>query len=96
MINLTFVTGAGLRRVSIDGRIIKFLSGETGFQPIEFDLDKILSKDKSTLKAMKKVKLTKQDMKHLKELSLLRNEDDMADDIIKDFQKTGWRLTNRE
>jgi len=82
--------------VTIDGRVIKFLSGETGFQPIEFDLDKILSKDKSTLKAMKKAKLNKEDIKQLKELSLLKNEDDMADDIVKDFQKTGWRLSNRE
>ncbi len=94
MINLTFVTGAGLRRVVIDGRIVKFMASETGFQPIEFDLDNLSTKQSQ--KQMRKMKLSKEDKKGLKELSLLSDENSMAKDVIKDFKKTGWRLSQQK
>ena len=53
------------------------------------DLSKIDSEE--TKKVMKKLNLTEEDRKLLRELSKLGTEEDMAKDIIKDFQSTGWR-----
>lgn len=89
MITLAFVAGSSLRRVTIDERVISFLVAENNFVPIQVDLDKINS-DKEIQK-----KLGKENVKLLKEIALLKTEEDMAQDVIRDFQRTGWRRISK-
>lgn len=89
MIKLAFVIGGALRKVVIDGRIIKMMSQETGFIPIEMDLDKINEKK------IKK-KMGEDGLKFMKEIALLNTEEEMSRDIIKDFQRTGWKMVKKE
>ena len=89
MIKLTFAIGGNIRKVFIDKRVISMLTAETGFVPVQMDLDKINEK-----KIVKK--MGDETIKLLRELSFLETEQDMAQDIIKDFQATGWRCVKRE
>lgn len=81
-----FGAGSQIRKVFIRRRKISMLSAETGFTPIVMDLDKI---DKKKMEDMK------MDSKIVRELMLLHTEDDMARDIIRDFNRTGWRVIKR-
>ncbi len=89
MIKLDFFCGSAIRKVYIDGRKISLMAKETGFTPISMDLDKIDEK------AIKK-KMGKDGLKLMKEISLLNTEEEMARDVTKDFQRTGWRLHKKE
>ena len=89
MKKLSFVRGSSLRKVFIDGRKISLMAQETGFTPISMDLDKIDEKE------IKK-KMGKDGLKFIKEIALLNTEEEMAKDIIRDFQETGWRCIKRE
>lgn len=85
MKELNFTRGAALRRVFIKGRVVSFMTGELGNTPLTIDLDK-LDQEKDKIKRMK------MDVNEMKELSKLKTEEDMAEDIINDFKKTGWTL----
>lgn len=85
MIELVFFRGNGLRRVFIDGRKISFLTAELGFTPLTIDLDK-LDQEKDKIDKMKL------DAKTLEELSNLKTEKNLIRDVVKDFEKSGWRL----
>ncbi len=89
MIRLSFITGGAVRKVLINNRKITMISQETGFTPLIIDLDKL---DKTNVKG----KVGEDGLKILKEISKLNSEEEMAKDIIKDFQSTGWRLVKRE
>ncbi len=89
MIKLNFLCGSAIRRVYIDGRKISLMAKETGFTPISMDLDKI---DEKTIKK----KMGKDGLKFMKEIALLNTEEEMARDVTKDFQRTGWRLYKKE
>ncbi len=89
MINLAFVAGSSLRRVIIDERKITMMSPETKFVPMVMDLDKI--NEKEIIK-----KMGKDGLKFMKEISKLETEEDMAQDVIKDFQRTGWRRIKKQ
>jgi len=89
MIKLIFVTGGGMRKVIIDGRVVHFTSIEFGYKPLSINLDKL---DEEREK-IDKLNLEKED---ILEISLLKTEEDIANDIIKDFQKTGWRKTIKQ
>lgn len=92
MIKLTFITGSAIRRIIIKDRIVTLIAAETSNQPVTINLDEIDSqKDK-----FQQMKLSEEDIITIKELSKLGSEDDMAKDIITDFQQTGWRLVRRE
>ncbi len=91
---LSFVMGSGIRRVFIDERKVTIVSAELGFHPLEFNLDE-LDKPK-TKKAMRKQKLSAEEVRTLRALSKLGSEEAMAKDIIKDFQKQGWRCVKRD
>lgn len=93
MIKLTFAIGGNIRRVFIDKRVITLMTAETGFQPIQMDLDKLESK--SMQKKIKK-QMGKDGLSFMKEVALLNTEEEMEQDVIKDFQKTGWRCVKRE
>lgn len=88
MIRLSFVCGSSLRKVVIDKRKISMMAKETGFTPIVMDLDKMDSNKQK--KAITK-KLGKDGLKVMKEIALLHTEEEMAKDVTKDFQSTGWR-----
>lgn len=85
MKRLNFTRGAALRRVFINGRVISFLTAELGNTPLTIDLDK-LDKQRSKIKKMDL------DQKEMKQLSKFITEEDIAKDIVKDFEKSGWRL----
>lgn len=89
MIKLSFITGGALRKVNIEGRKIFMMSQETGFTPQLMDLDKLNNKE------LKK-KMGVEQMRLMKEIAGLDTEEEMAQDIIKDFQRTGWRLVKKE
>ncbi len=91
---LSFIMGSGIRRVFIDGRKITIVSAELGFQPLEFNLDELSSE--KTKKAMSKQKLSAEEKKTLRQLAKLGSEEDIAKDIIKDFQKQGWRCVKKK
>ncbi len=88
MIELAFVRGSQLRKIRVDGTKIKFMSSETGFEPVEIDLSKM---DKVAKEEIKKL-----DPQFLKEMKALHNEKDRAKDIIKDFRRTGWRVFKQD
>ena len=94
MIRLTFAIGGNIRRVYIDKRVISMLTAETGWVPVKMDLDKLESSN--SLQKKIQSKLGEDDLKLLKEIALLETEEDMAKDIINDFQSTGWRCIRRE
>lgn len=94
MILLTFITGAGIRKVNIDDKKIIFLASELSFKPLEIDLNKLDSEQMQN--TIKKAKMSGEEVKNLKELSKLSNEEEIAKDIIKDFKKTGWRLVKKD
>ncbi len=88
---LVFITGSSIRKVFINDRKVSLISAELGFTPLEIDLDKLNEfEDK-----IKKIKMSKEDIKTIKDLAKLGSEKEIAKDIIKDFQKSGWRCTKR-
>ena len=89
---LTFITGSAIRRVIIKGRIITLLAAEISNKPLTINLDEINSQEEK----FKKMNLSEDDIRLIKELSKLGNEEEIAQDIITDFQKTGWRLAKKE
>ncbi len=84
MKQISFTRGAALRRVFINGRVISFLTAELNYVPLKIDLDK-LDEEKEKIDKMGINKET------LKELSRLQTEQEIALDIINDFEKSGWR-----
>jgi len=62
------------------------LTKETGYTPISINLDKLDEE---------KVKKMKLDEDFINELRKLKTEEQIAKDIIKDFQQTGWRLLKK-
>lgn len=91
-IKLTFITGSAIRRVIIKDRIVTLLAAETSNKPVTINLNEIDSQQDK----FDKLKLTKEDIKTIRELSKLGSEEEIAKDITNDFQKTGWRLARSE
>ncbi len=89
MIKLSFVIGSGLRKVVIDDRKVIMITQETGFTPLEIDLDKIND-------SVFARKMSEEQLELMKVVSLLETEVEISEDIIKDFQLVGWRLIKRE
>lgn len=90
---LTFVRDSGLRKVYLKGRTISIVSSGLNV-PFVFDLDKLDSKEAK--KIFKKSKMNKKDRALIHELSRLNNQDLIAKDIIKDYQKDRWRLVKKD
>ncbi len=91
MISLVFITGSAIRRIYIKDRTVTLIAAETSGQPVTINLDEIDSQQDK----FKQMKLSEEDIVTIKELSKLGSENDMAKDIINDFQSTGWRLVKR-
>ena len=89
MIQLAFIRGSGLRKVIIKGREIAFILPELNNVPLVLNLDK-LEEHKEDIKQMKIDKET------LDELMQLVTEEDLANDIMKDLKRTGWRVLKKD
>lgn len=88
MIQLVFMIGSSMRRVIINKRRVSMIAQETGWVPMIFDLDNLSS-------GIGFKKLNEEEKRLLEEIGKLKTEKDMAKDIIKDFNSTGWRLFKR-
>lgn len=88
MRKLVFMIGSIYRKVLINGRIISMITPESNFVPMKIDLDNIPAKLNK--------KMNEEEVKLLKEISLLKTEEEMAKDIIKDFQRNGLRCIINE
>ena len=84
MKRIRFTRGSAYVEVLISNREITFTTPLLNHVPIKIDLDK-LEEHKDKLKRMK------MDTKILKELSLLKTEEDMLRDLIKDMGESGWK-----
>ncbi len=89
MITLFFSRGSAIRRVFIDGRVITLLDAAVGNVPIIIDLDKI---DEKQIKE----RMGEEGMKFIREIALLKTDEEIVQDIKRDFQSVGWRLYNRQ
>lgn len=82
MIYLSFVMGSKLRKITIDGRVVSMLSSEVNFLPFKIDLNKLTQED------INKYKMDKKLMDELKEL---KTEEEISQNITKEFRQSGWR-----
>lgn len=88
MIKLNFVIGSAIRRVFIKDRVITLLTVENSFVPIEIDLNNLDNNKSKVEKSLKDNNFNWGD------LSNLKSEKEIAEDIIIDFKKSGWRLVS--
>ena len=90
--HLVFATGSAIRRVFIKDRKVTFIAAELKFQPLVIELDKLEEQKEK----MAKMKFNGDDMELIESLAELGTEEEIAQDIINDIQKTGWRLIRKE
>ena len=90
--HLVFATGGAIRRVFIKDREVTFIAAELKFQPLVIQLDKLEEQKEK----MAKMKLDGDDMELIESLAELGTEEEIAQDIINDFKRTGWRLIRKE
>ncbi len=88
-ITMDFMVGGAMRKIVVKGKKVSFLTPELNFVPLIIDLDK-LDEQKERIKKMK------MDEKYIKKLASLTTEKEMANDIIKDFKQSGWRLVYQD
>ena len=88
-ITMDFMVGGSMRKIVVKGKKLSFLTPELNFVPLIIDLDK-LDEQKERIKKMK------MDEKYIKKLASLTTEKEMANDIIKDFKQSGWRLVYKD
>jgi len=86
-IELVFGAGGGLRTVFIKDNIVTLISAETNYVPVQMDINKMRQNEK--------LKNDPRMQNLMMEVNELKTEEDMAKDIIKDFQEQGWRLIKR-
>ena len=89
MIRLGFITGGSIRKVIIDERVVTMFTQETGFTPVTINLEEIDEKKVEE-------QMGKEGLEFIKEMQELETEEEIAKDIIRDFQTTGWRLVTNE
>lgn len=88
MIRLQFIIGSATRQVIISKRKVSLLTAENNFVPLILDLDKIKEQKEQ-------IKRSGLDQRELKKIARLKTEKAIAEDIIKDFKQSGWRLTRK-
>lgn len=88
---LVFITGSAIRRVFIKDRIITLLAAELSSKPLTINLEEIDAQREK----FKELKLEQRDIEMIEQLAKLGSEEEIAKDVIDDFQKTGWRLVKR-
>ena len=89
MIKLVFGVGSAIREIRIKDDKVMMISNETNFTPVMLDKEKI--------RKLKNVRgLKRSDKQLINEVKKLNTEEEMAQDIINDFKKTGWALVKKE
>ena len=86
MIKMLFCAGSAVRRVYIKDKVVSLLTPENNFVPMQIDLNN-LEANKSKLKGSFNM-----DDPIWGELSKLTSDEVIAEDIVHDFKKGGWRL----
>ncbi len=85
MKTLNFIRGGAYRKVVVKGRTIALLTAELNDVPLVINLDKLdEQKDK-----MEDMGYNPEDFRAFAEL---QTEDEICEDIIKDFKQSGWLL----
>lgn len=77
-----------VRTIKVEGRKVTILTPELNFVPFEIDLDR-LNKDDERFSKLNDLK------KLIEEIAELNTEQEMINDVTKDFKKTGWRCVSR-
>ena len=85
---MDFMVGGAMRKITVDKRKVSFLTPELNFVPLIIDLDK-LDEQKERIEKMN------MDKEHIEKLAALKTEKQIANDIIKDFKQSGWRLVHK-
>ena len=85
MKTLNFIRGSAFRKVVVKERTISLLTAELNDVPLVINLDK-LDEEKNKMEDMG---YNPEDFRIFAEL---QNEDEIAEDIIKDFKQSGWLL----
>ncbi|KKN65821.1 hypothetical protein LCGC14_0477570 [marine sediment metagenome] len=86
---IDFMVGGAMRKVSVNKRKVSFLTPELNFVPLIIDLDK-LDEQKERIEKMN------MDEEQIEKLAALKTEKQIANDIIKDFKQSGWRLVHQD
>lgn len=106
MLELTFVKNHAIRKVFIKDKIVTLITPEFNYQTISFDEDKYnllkQSNNISELSNLSEEELNKQDKKVVDLVNEIKyskidfnDEEALKQDLIKDFQETGWRCIKR-
>ncbi len=85
---MDFMVGGAMRKIVVDKRKVSFLTHELNFVPLIIDLNK-LDEQKERIEKMN------MDGEQIKKLAALKTEKQIANDIIKDFKQSGWRLVHK-
>ena len=89
MIRMKFMIGSAIREVVVNGRTFSLISPELNFVPITINLDRI-EEHEDTIKKMKF------DKELIRQMQELETEEEIAEDIYKDFKKMGWKKVFEE
>ncbi len=84
MKKLLFTMGKMQRKIMIDDRVVTMITPENNYQPVIFNIEKIIATNKMSIEELEAVKA-------IKELS---DEERIANDIIEDFKMSGWEYVN--
>lgn len=107
MIELTFVKNHAIRKVFIKNKTVTLITPEFNYQPVIFDEEKYNalknSENMASLTKLTYEELEKNQDKRVVELVTelkeakvdFNNEQELKEDIIKDFQDSKWRCIKR-
>jgi hypothetical protein len=83
---LRFIKGNDSRTILIEGKIVYILSDK--LHPIRFDLNNF-EKEQQRMKNV--LELDEQTKALLGKIATLQNEEEIRDDIVKDYEEAGWK-----
>ncbi len=86
------MAGAAIRKVIVKGRTFSLIAPEANFVPLTVNLDK-LNEMKGQISEMDLAADIYMDVERLAKFA---SEKEIAEDIEKDFKKTGWRLVTKK
>ena len=92
MIIMNFMAGAAMRKVIVKGRTFSLIAPETNFVPLTVNLDKLNEMEGK----ISKMNLSADAYMDIERLAKFASEKEIAEDIEKDFRKTGWRLVSKK
>jgi hypothetical protein len=96
MIELTFVIGGEICKFRIRGKLIEISSKNFGYRWTEWNPLGLSGEEVARLRAKKGEDWYKEYAKAKEEFENMETEEEISDDLIKDFQSKGWRLVKQE